>query len=370
MKLRSLLTSFRRPALVLGVLLAMTLLVLWLSGTFGAKIPATREPARVARVLPDGVPTWRVAAVEVPIVEEALGTVRAVQEVAVSSRLLARVVALHVTAAGQRVDEGELLVELESADLRARLSEAEAAHRSAQETLQQAGRDLVRTTELHAQKIASDLDLERDTSRVANAQAEVDRAEQAALAAESTLGYAKIRAPSGGIVIDKLVESGNTVEPGQVLMKLYDPTRMQLVASVREQLATRLRIGGEVEVAIDALDLRCAGTVGEIVPQAAAGSRAFDVKVVGPCPEGVFTGMFGRLFVPLGTRDEIHVPDSAVRSFGQVDQVYVVRADSTLLRRFVVLERSRDGERTVLAGLSPGEIIVTDESRLRAAEGR
>src|SRR5690606_29828060 len=157
---------------------------------------------------------------------------------------------------------------------------------------------------------------------------------------------------------------------GEVLMRLYDPTRMQLVASVREQLATVMEIGEQVQVAIDAIDLVCHGTVSEIVPLAQAGSRAFDVKVVGPCPDGVFTGMFGRLLVPRGTRREIRIPRSAVREFGQVDQVFVVAGESDdghLLRRFVVLGEQHDGEVTVLSGLADGEVVVSDAAALREA---
>lgn len=359
-----------RPAIAVAVLAAMTLLVLWLSGLFGARIPATATPRAGVLALPAETPTTLVHAIEVPVREEAVGTIQAVQEVELASRLLARVTTMNVARAGQTVKQGEVLVELEDQDLRARLLEAQAAQRSAEETRQQAERDLARTRELHAQKIASDRDLERDTTRLANGTAEAERAAQAANAAETMLAFTVIRSPLDGVVIDKLVEQGDTVAPGQTLMKLHDPARMQLIASVREQLATRLKPGEAVMVEIDALGLRCHGTVAEIVPLAATGSRAFDVKVTGPCPDGVFTGMFGRLFVELGTRREIRVPQSAVRSIGQIDSVLVVRDGATALRRFVVLGE-RDAESVaVLSGLSDGETIVTDARALREANGR
>ncbi len=55
------------------------------------------------------------------------------------------------------------------------------------------------------------------------------------------MSYATIRSPLTGIVIDKRVEVGDTVSPGQILMTMYDPTRLQLVATVRESLALRLQ---------------------------------------------------------------------------------------------------------------------------------
>lgn len=71
-----------------------------------------------------------------------------------------------------------------------------------------------------------------------------------------------------GIVIDKLVEAGNTVSPGQVLLMLYDPTRMQMVVTVRESLAERLKVGRKIRGRLEALKHDCEATISEIVPEA------------------------------------------------------------------------------------------------------
>jgi RND family efflux transporter MFP subunit len=371
-KPRSLLSGLRRTAVVLLVLASMTALVLWLSGVLNDKIPATDTPQRIGIPVPDGAPVVAAAGVDAPVVEEAVGTIRAVQEVQIASRILARIRKMHVAAAGQQVEAGEVLVELEDDDLEAALREAEAAHRSTVETREQAERDLARTKELFAKQIASARELEQHETRLENARADVDRAAQQVSAAQTALGYAVIHSPIDGVVIDKLREEGDTVAPGQLLMTMYDPSRMQLVASVREQLATKLEVGSEVGVAVDALGLMCSGEVSEIVPLAATGSRAFDVKVTGPCPDGVFSGMFGRLRVNLGTQREIQIPRAAVRSLGQVDQVLVVDADGErLLRRFVVLGGDRGGDQVrVLSGLREGERVLADATLLRGATSR
>jgi RND family efflux transporter MFP subunit len=379
MESRKLLSRLVRIAVAALVLVAMAVLVMALSGVFAEKIEPTQEPSVQGRSLPPGTATLVLAPTEVRVVEEAVGTVRAVQEIQLASRILATIRTMHVAGAGQVVTAGEILVELSDDDLRARLLEAQAAQRSAEETRQQAERDLARTRELFDKQIASANELDRDRTRYENAAAELERSTQATAAAQTMLDYAVIRSPIDGVVIDKVREKGDTVAPGQLLMTLYDPTRMQLVASVREQLATRLELGESVEVAIDALDLRCHGEVSEIVPRAEAGSRTFDVKVTGPCPEGIFTGMFGRLLVDLGTREEIRIPATAVRRFGQVDQVDVVEgfaegatgADAArLLRRMVVLGEADGDQLPVLSGLRAGERIVVDARALRGTEPR
>ena len=101
---------------------------------------------------------------------------------------------------------------------------------------------------------------------------------------QATLDWATIRSPIDGTVVDKKVDVGDMVTPGQMLATLYDPTRMQLVASVHESLTHRLQVGQDVSVRIEGLDKQCRGTVSEIVPEAQSASRTFQVKVTGPCP--------------------------------------------------------------------------------------
>jgi RND family efflux transporter MFP subunit len=160
-----------------------------------------------------------------------------------------------------------------------------------------------------------------------------------------------------GIVVDKKVESGDTVTPGQVLLKLYDPTRMQLVASVRESLAQRLEVGQTVSARLETLDHDCGATISEVVPEAEAASRSFAVKATGPCPPGVYSGMFGRLLLPLANEEILVVPAAAVRRVGQLAMVDVVHGDTTQ-RRHVQLGRQIDGDYEVLAGLQAGERVV------------
>lgn len=359
-----------KPAISVLILGGATWLVLDLGGFLREEPTTTRTPSRV---LPPaaGLPLVTATVRDVPEIEEAVGAIRAVQEIQIASRILARIEHMHVRAAGQAVHAGDVLVELERRDLQAALEEAQAALRAARETVQERERVLGRTRELFRQEIASERELDRDETAYENAFAAAQRAEQVVDHARTQLGYATIVAPIDGVVIDRQREQGDTVGPGDVLMTLYDPSRMQLVASVREGLATRLRVGAEVAVRIDALDLDCHGEVSEIVPQAEALSRAFDVKVTGPCPEGVFSGMFGRLLLEVGRREEIRIPSAAVARVGQLDLVHALTTDGEhLVRRFVVLGEQRGEDVVVLSGLAPGDRLLADAAALDAREAQ
>jgi len=340
----------------------VVVLILWLAGRFHPKI---NDVPRTTAELPGrpigDAPLVEVRAIRVPRVESAVGTVQTVHEVSVASKILARVIEVNVQA-GQRVARDEVLVRLDDADLKARLEQARAAANAARALRDQAEVELQRTRKLAESGTATTLEVDRDRTRLLSAEAELIRTEQAREEAAVTLAYATVRSPIDGQVIDKRIEAGDTAMPGQVLVTLFDPTRMQLVASVRESLTQRLKVGQELEVQIDAVGERCAGRIREIVPEAETASRTFLVKVTGPCPPGVYAGMFGRVLIPLDDEELVVIPRAAVRRIGQLDMVEVAE-DGRLVRRIVQLGREHGDDVQVLAGLRVGERIAAGQPR-------
>lgn len=334
---------------------AITLLLAWLMGAFEHRLPPGPALPRPHAAMA-GKP-WVVTTTRHRASEAAVGTIRAVHETVVASRLLGRLASLAVTRAGQAVQKDEVLAQIEAADLQAVAEQAKAAHKVAVTRRDKAKLDLSRTEQLVQQGAAAVDKLDSDRSALATAEAEVERAQQNIAAADTAVGFATIRAPIGGIVVDKLVQVGDVLQPGQPICTLYDPTRLQLVAVVREELAGRLAVGQQVDVTLEALGKRCQGTVAEIVPAAQAQSRSFEVKVTGPCQPGIVTGMFGRLSIPLDEVDEVRVPTGAVQSIGQLDFVQVVVGGESR-RRYVRLGERDADDVQVLAGLVVGETIL------------
>jgi RND family efflux transporter MFP subunit len=298
--------------------------------------------------------------------ETAVGSVRPVHEAAVASKLLARVVEVNVTA-GQTVTEGDVLVRLDAADLEARLKQAEAAAVGAESRYEQTRNNYARAEKVVASKAISRADFDEAVADLKMAEAEVRRTHRAVDEANVLLDYATIRSPLTGVVIDKLVEPGDTATPGQVLLTLYEPNRMQLVATVRESLAQKLQVGDEIPARLDTLGHECLATVSEIVPEAESASRSFTVKVTGPCPPGVYSGMFGRIVIPLSDEQVLVVPREAVSRIGQLTVVDVVEGNRSR-RQSVQLGRELPEGDEVLAGLREGEKVLLPTGS--AGEGR
>ncbi|NLE61337.1 MAG: efflux RND transporter periplasmic adaptor subunit [Planctomycetes bacterium] len=328
--------------------------MMWLMGLFHPKI--TGAPAAAVGRPVGNAEVVQVERIRLPVAESAVGSVRPVYESAVASKIMAKVVAVNVKA-GDRVSKGDVLVRLDDADLRARQQQALAAVAAAKAARDQAIIELDRVAKLLQQNAASKIEHDRAETTLKSAEAELQRAEQTLNEADAVLSYATIQATMDALVVDKRVDVGDTVAPGQVLLNCYDPTRMQMVASVRESLTRRLQVGQNIEVTIDALGHPCEGQISEIVPEAESASRTFLVKVTGPCPPGVYAGMFGRLTIPLDEEDVLVIPRAAIRMIGQLSVVDVVDGE-TLQRRVIQPGRTLNGKIEILSGLREGEQIA------------
>lgn len=342
--------------LALVMTAVVTLMLLFLAGVFHSKVPSDAAGAKTRSA--EGLQTVPARRLKRPRYETATGTVKPVHESAVAARLLAKVLEINVTA-GQAVLQDQVLVKLDDADLQARLKQAEAGLTSAQVRRDQASTDFGRAAQLKAKNAISQADFDAVQSAMKSAAADLERATQAVRESQVMLDYATIRSPMSGTIIDKRVEVGDTVSPGQILLTLFDPTHMQMVASVRESLALKLKPGQLLPTRLDALNFDCEATISEVVPESNVASRSFMVKVTGPCPPGAYSGMFGRLMIPLEDEAVLVIPANAVQNVGQLTMVNVVH-DNSVSRRNVRLGRMLDQDVEVLSGLVEGELVVIE----------
>ncbi len=275
-------------------------------------------------------------------VEEVVGTVRARTRAMLEAKVTGRVKRME-TRLGQVVKAGEVVVELEVPEWVARAEQARAV-------LEQAERELGRFRELREQKTVSpqEFDVVESRWRVAKA---------ALLEAETLLGQARVAAPFDAVVTRKLADVGDLATPGRPLLELEAPGDLRLEADVGEALMDGLKEGMELQARFGSGVLVVTGRVAEIAPVADEGSRTFLVKVDLPPVEGLRSGRFGRLSVPLGESQWLRVPVTAVQRRGQLEWVFVEREGRVALR--LVRTGRVMGERVeLLSGVEPGERVV------------
>ncbi|MBN2491003.1 MAG: efflux RND transporter periplasmic adaptor subunit, partial [Planctomycetes bacterium] len=265
----------------------------------------------------------------IPILYEAVGTVRSRQRFEVAAQASGRILEVAVRE-GDRVEQGALLGRIESDMLAARREQARQA-REAAAAAERAAADLVsgaaaratraeaertRVRRLFEEKAATARQMEAADAefleaeagvnaaraRLAGAKAEVARADGQVREAEVALAYTRVVASHAGEVVRRHVEPGDLAWAGRPLVVLHDPRDLRLEAAVREGLVGRTAAGARVQVHVEALGLALDGRVDEVVPSADPRSRTFLVKVAIPYRDGLLVGMFGRLRLVLGER--------------------------------------------------------------------
>lgn len=217
-------------------------------------------------------------------------------EVAVSAEVQGRVTASPM-AEGEFVREGELLVRLDDAELKARLAQAEAELRALRQSALQVRRELqlwrhhVATAQEELSRIrrlretgtATPRQLNAAEDRFREAQAQVDALDARAAEVEARIEAAgraldlvqlqvdktEIRAPISGAVLTEAIEVGELATPGRVVAVLVDLTDLDLKIYVPERELGKLQLGDPARVQVDAFPRRYfAATVRRVDQQA------------------------------------------------------------------------------------------------------
>jgi multidrug resistance efflux pump len=344
--------------------------------------PQQRQPVAVA--------ASAVRAIDTAERLEAGGVVAALETAAISSRMVASVVDVTVTA-GDRVRSGDVLITMDARDVAAHAQQARDGVLASEKALAQARTERAaaeaehrlaaawhqRIAALHARKSATDQErdeaearLNAAAARVAGADATIELAEanvgsarSAAGAAAATESYTTLRAPFNGMITERLVDPGNLAAPGVPLLRIDSDGSHQVVAQVDEARVAFVRTGDRVDVEIGAPgnateEAPLVGEVAEVARAVGADQRAFTVKVSLPGGVTARSGTFARIVFKGKPRRALVVPASAIRRQGQVASVFVVQDGVARLRLIQAGPPLADGVE-VLAGVDAGESVIS-----------
>jgi HlyD family secretion protein len=315
---------------------------------------------------------------------------------------------------GQAVKAGDLLVELEAAELNATGRQADVAVvqaqarlrqlqevqgpvaaqtlRQAQSSLTNARAALARSQELFGQGFIGQaaLDDARKTVELADAEvraaqkqletttptgsdralalANVAGAQASAQAARARTGYAVVKAPVAGTLIARDVEVGDVVQPGKVLMTLSPQGRTQLVVAIDEKNLALLALRQQALVSADAYPTQhFAATLAYINPGVNATTGAVEVKFDVAAPPAVLKqDMTVSVDIEVARRAQVLiVPLSAVHDPDAAP--WVLRLEGRhAVRRPVQLGLRSGGLAEVLGGLSEGDAVLLGSVAVKA----
>ena len=300
----------------------------------------------------------------------ATGTIEPSVEVEVRPRIAGIIEEIHVEA-GDAVEPGQPLVEIERELLASQVREAEAAVREAQVELRYAKLELERAQELERTGAASPQHGDTARNRHERASAAVARASAVAARLTTEIGYATVRSTLSGRVLDVQVEEGNAVSPvtavtgGTLLLSLAATDVLHLEGLVDENDVARVAVGQTARIRTEAYpDRDFAGRVRKIAP---LGKRVqnvtyFEVEIEiedAAAPELLRPRMSGDgEIVAEVVEDALLVPETSLRFRGDDIYVEVQDGEGPPEERVVGVGILEGGDAQILDGLEAGERVL------------
>lgn len=179
---------------------------------------------------------------------------------------------------------------------------------------------------------------------------------------DAALRDARSISPFEGVILAKMVEVGDTVQPGQPLLRFGHVKYLRIQADVPATLVKYLRTGMFVPAYLDTARKRVDARVAQIYPQADPSQHTVTVKFDLPKSVPGGPGMYAEVMVPDGRAPEeptVVIPKTAVIRAGSLPSVLVMPDSNHSELRLIRLGPEVGQESvTVLSGLRPGEHIV------------
>jgi HlyD family secretion protein len=319
---------------------------------------------------------------DIVVEAEATGSVEPVDTVAVKSIAGGLVLRMPVEV-GSAVKPGDLLVQIDTRDLRNQSEQARANLVAAQAQLTVAAAARERAERLGAARIITAAERESATATFASAQSAVVTRRTNVDIARQRLDDATVRAQVAGTVISKPVSVGTVITSatasasgGTTLLTIADLSRVRMRALVNETDIGSVQVGQPATVTVDAFpDRRFTGTVEKIEPQAVVEQSVtmFPVLVSLQNPSGsLLPGMNGEITMRVQERtDVIAVPNDAVRSvrdMATAAQALGLSADS--VRALMQAQAAAGPPRGGGPGRDVGQTVAVTDSPARPSPPR
>jgi len=211
--------------------------------------------------------------------------------------------------------------------------------------------DVERSADLYSRQTG----VSQAVSAVQQARSQIEELDAAILDARSV-------APFDGVIMKKMVEVGDTLQPGQPLVTFAHVKYLRIQSEVPARLVTNLKVGMVVPAYLDVGREQVEARVAQIYPVADMQHHTVTVKFDLPVGVSGGPGMYAEVMVPDGSQSGqplIIIPNSAVIKGGSLPRVLAVTDSGESVLRVVRLGSPYgDNKVIVLSGLKQGERII------------
>ncbi len=301
-------------------------------------------------------------------------TIRGRQDIAIYPQVSGTISQVCITE-GQRVTKGQTLFIIDQVPYKAALRTAEANVEAAKAAVATAQLTYDSKKELFSRNVVSQYDLSTAENSLLTAKAQLAQADAALVNAANNLSYTVVKAPSNGVVGTLPYRVGALVSASipQPLTTVSDNSTMYVYFSMtaKQQLNLTRRYGSIAETLKNMPDVQLQLNDGTVYDQTGrvesisgvvdTSTGSVQLRAVFPNENGLLlSGSTGNIIMPNLYKDCIVVPQTA--TFEIQDKVYVYKlVDGKATSSMIEVEKISNGrEYIVTAGLTPGEVIITE----------
>jgi RND family efflux transporter MFP subunit len=288
-----------------------------------------------------------------------VAAIRQAQHVELSFESGGRIAAIDVDV-GDRVRQGQVLATIDAEPARLQAALASARQRAARAQLDEKRNQLRQQQALFADGVSSSLTLDAARTAVDVEQAEVQAASAELLTAQRAARNTVMRAPFDGSVVERLLQPGTVIEPGQTVLRLEGTGQLQAVATVPAAALAHMVPGQKVPASRSGLNFDL--TLRGFADHLDAGGAADAIFDLPRNTTGLRSGEVLAVTLKVGRAAGIRVPVTAVlpstaAGFGHV---FVFHERKGMVEKRAVKVGELSGTDIAIAdGLAAGDRIVT-----------
>jgi RND family efflux transporter MFP subunit len=284
---------------------------------------------------------------------ELVGTINGQNDVAVVSEAAGRVLDTYAKV-GDYIPQGSVLVQLDG-ELKL------AALKTAEVNYEKAKNDYERYQSLYDQKSIT-------ISQLEAAKLNFQSAESQLTFAKREYEDTKITVPISGVVTERMVDKGDYVNKGKVVVQVVDISTLKVKLNVAEKDVFKLKTGDDVTVTTDVYPgVTFKGKIATISDQADnAHTYPVEISLPNSKEHPLKGGMFGRvMFTSIKNNESVTVPREALIGSIKDAKVFVVE-NGIAKEKNVVIGSTSDNMLEVLSGLKVGEqLVVNGQNNLK-----
>ncbi len=278
---------------------------------------------------------------------------------------------------GDKVNKGDLLFSLDDKNIRIEIEQRQTQIDAANLQLEQAQRNFERDKKLYEENLISREAFQNTETQFNLAKNSIERAQKDLDLAMERLERTQILAPFDCTILTRPVSAGQAVSgsggfnSGTEVLTIADLTKMIINAHVNQADVSRLKVGLEVEIQVEAISgLTVTGEVERIAPQATIenGIKGFSARIIlKEIDPRIQPGMTANIKIPVqSAAGVVAVPLGAVfteynQAIRKQERYVFVQQGETFERRLVQIGVADYFFAEVLSGLQPGETVSLEQ---------